>query len=71
MTDGNATASASVSNKEKTRKQREHGEDISDTVDEGQAVEKQKVNSAQTWFADKRADDLRLSEKALFTRAVF
>ena len=64
MAGGKAAASASGSNKEKTRKQREDGEVISDTVDEGQTVKKQKVNSAQPWLADERADDLRLSEKS-------
>ena len=34
-------------------------------------MKKKKVNSAQPWLADERADDLRLAEKALFTRAVF
>ena len=71
MTGGKATASASGPTKEKTRKQREDGEAISDTADEGHAAKKKKVNSAQPWLADERADDLRLAEKALFTRAVF
>ena len=71
MAGGKATASASGSTKEKTRKHREDGEAISDTADEGHAAKKKKVNSAQPWLADERADDLRLAEKALFTRAVF
>ena len=71
MAGGKATASASGPTKEKTRKQREDGEVISDTADEGHPVKKKKVNSAQSCIADERADDLRLAEKALFTRAVF
>ena len=47
MTGGKAAASASDSNKEKTRKQREDGEAISDTADEGHTAKKKKVNSAQ------------------------
>ena len=71
ITGGKAAASVSGSNKEKTCKQEEDGEAISDTADEGQSVKKQKVNSAQTCLADERADDLHLTEKAMFTRSVF
>ena len=71
MTGGKTVVSSSDSNKEKTRNQWEDGETISDTVDEGQGVKTQKVNPEQTWIADDRANDPRLTEKALFTRAVF
>ncbi len=62
--------STSDSNKEKSRKQQADGDANPDTADEPPTVKKQKINPAQSWLTDERADNHRLAEKALFTKAV-
>ena len=71
MAGGKDKTSANGNKNEKYRKVQDDGEAGADSNDQLPTVKKQKVNTAQPWLADERANDSRLVEKALFTRAVF